>query len=108
VGKGSKGRYGRSLKGPQLRASLPSSSHRTMAEHDAGDNKPLPLSDPDTDSAKSTPTTFFPENALQLQLDVDENGHDGDDEHDNEREHESGRGREPSPHSERQQKQQKQ
>ena len=79
---------------PQLRASLLSSSHRTMAEHHAGDNKPLPLSDPDTDSAKSTPTTFFPENALQLQLDVDENGHDGDDEH------ESGRARESSPHSE--------
>ncbi|KAH9046462.1 hypothetical protein EDB84DRAFT_667791 [Lactarius hengduanensis] len=71
-----------------------------MAEHDAGDNKPLPLSGPDTDSAKSTPTTFFPENALQLQLDLDENGHDGDDEHDNEHEHESGRGHEPSPHSE--------
>jgi len=105
VGKGSKGRYGRSLKGPRLRASLPSSSHRTMAEHDAGDNKPLPLSDPDTpdtDSAKSTPTTLFPENALRLQLDLDENGHDGDDEHDNEREHESGRG----PHSELQQQRQ--
>jgi hypothetical protein len=68
-----------------------------MAEDDAGDIKPPPLSDPDTDSAKSTPTTFFPENALQLQLDVDENGHDGDDEH------ESRRACEPSPHSELQQ-----
>jgi hypothetical protein len=64
-----------------------------MVEHDASDNKPPPLSDPDTDSAKSTPITFFPENALHLQLDIDENGHDGDDENDNEREHESERGR---------------
>jgi hypothetical protein len=69
-----------------------------MAEHDAGDNKPLPLSDPDTDSARSTPVTFFPENALHLQLDVDENGHDGDDEHDDECEHESERGRKSSLH----------
>src|SRR6266404_4221166 len=72
-----------------------------MAEHSAGDN---PLSD--TDPTKSTPTTFFPGNALQLQLDVDENGHDGDDEHDNEYEHESGGGREYGPHSELQQQQQ--
>ena len=102
MGKG-KGEQGPICRNPQLHASLPSSSHRTMAEHHAGDNKPLPLSDPDTDSARSTPTTFFPENALQLQLDVDENGHDGDDEHDNEREHESERRREPSPHPEPQQ-----
>ena len=77
-----------------------------MAEHDAGDNKPLPVSDLDTDSAKSTPITFFPENALHLHLDIDENGHDGDDEHDNEREHESGRGSESSLHAELQQQQQ--
>jgi hypothetical protein len=39
-----------------------------MAEHDAGDNKPLPLSDPDTGTdSEFNPTTFFPENALQLQ-----------------------------------------
>jgi len=39
-----------------------------MAEHDAGDNKPLPLSVPDTDSVKSTPTVFLQENALHLQV----------------------------------------
>lgn len=82
---------------------------QTMAEHDAGDNKPLPLSVPDTDSAKSTPVTFFPENALHLQLEVDENGHDGDDEHDDECEHESERGRKSSlyhPELQRQQERQ--
>ena len=76
-----------------VRPSLLRRTAQIMPEHDAGDNKPLPLSDPDTDSAKSTPVTFFPQNALHLHLDVDENGHDGDDEHDDEREHESERGR---------------
>ena len=77
-----------------------------MAEHDAGDNKPLPLSEPDTDSAKSTPVTSFPENGLHLQLDLDENGHDGDDEHDDECAHESERGRKSTLHRHELQQQQ--
>ena len=95
----SKGRYGRTLNGFKcVRPSLLRRTAQIMPEHDAGDNKPLPLSDPDTDSAKSTPVTFFPQNALHLHLDVDENGHDGDDEHDDEREHESERGRKFNSH----------
>jgi len=48
-------------------------AQQEMVPHDAGDNKPLPLSDPDTDSAKSTSITFFPENALHLQVNTKAN-----------------------------------